>query len=179
MKHKGSISCKYLHFATLIQLAIIFPFPQSVLTSAKKARLGELVGEVKEDEPGGEAMVGPSGEATTHSSCSTPIFLPFFWILQRNIYLKLLFFFNPSFTSLLFSFLTDDLAEEAPKLSTKEERDIDTLWTWVQVEGFPAWPKEEAWGAVDRGKFILPSFLVASSDFCSAIPLFPFLTFLL
>ena len=26
-------------------------------------------------------------------------------------------------------------------------------------------------GAVDRGKFILPSFLVVSSDFCSAIPI--------
>ena len=34
-------------------------------------------------------------------------------------------------------------------------------------------------GAVDRGKFIPPSFLATSSDFCSAIPLFPFLSFLL
>ena len=34
-------------------------------------------------------------------------------------------------------------------------------------------------GAVDRGKVTLPSFLVASSDFYSAIPLFPFLSFLL
>ena len=28
---------------------------------------------------------------------------------------------------------------------TKEERDIDTLHSWVQVGGFPAQAKEEAW----------------------------------
>ena len=96
----------------------------------------ELIGEVEEDKLEGEAVVGPSGEATTHSSSSTP---PFFQFLHRNIYLKLLFFLNLSFSSLLFSFLTDDSAEEeAPKLSTKEERDIDTLQSWVQVGGFPA-----------------------------------------
>ena len=65
---------KYLYFAALIILAIIFPFPQSELTSAKKARLQELIGEVEEDEPDGEAVVGPSWEATTHSSGSTPPF---------------------------------------------------------------------------------------------------------
>ena len=73
IKHKGSISCKYSHFATLILLAIIFfPFPQHVRTSAKKTRLWELVGEVEEDELEDEAVVGPSREATTHSSGSTP-----------------------------------------------------------------------------------------------------------
>ena len=57
IKHKGSISCNIHILPLLILLAIIFPFPQSVLTSAKKARLPELVGEVEEDEPEGEAMV--------------------------------------------------------------------------------------------------------------------------
>ena len=74
IKHKGFILHKYPYFATLVLLAIIFPFPQSALTSAKKARLWELIGEVEEDEPEGEAVVGPSGEATTHSSGSTPLF---------------------------------------------------------------------------------------------------------
>ena len=105
----------------------------------------ELIGEVEEEEPEGEAVAGLSGEATTHSSGSTP---PFFILdFCTEIYLKLLFFFNLSFPSLPFSFLTDDSAEEgAPRLLTKEERDIDTLWSWVQVGGFPAQPKEEAWG---------------------------------
>ena len=76
IKQKGSISHKYPYFATLILLAIIFPFPRNELISAKKAKLWELVGEVEEDEPEGEAVVGPSGEATTHSSGSTP---PFFF----------------------------------------------------------------------------------------------------
>ena len=101
----------------------------------------ELIGEVEEDELDGEAVVGPSREATTHSSGSTPLFFSslVFLSFAQNIYLKLLFFFNLFFSSLLFSLLTDDFAEEeASKLSTKEERGIDTLWSWVQVGGFPA-----------------------------------------
>ena len=66
MKHRGSISCNCLCFATLIQLLAISPL-SSILTSAKKAKLGELVGDVQEEEPEGEAVVGPSGEATLHS----------------------------------------------------------------------------------------------------------------
>ena len=41
------------------------------------AKLWELVGEVEEDELEGEAVVGPSQEATTHSSGSTPPFFSF------------------------------------------------------------------------------------------------------
>ena len=74
IKHEGSISCKYLYFATLILLAITFPFPQHELISSKKAKLWELVGEVEEAGPEGEAVVGPSGEATTHSSNVHPLF---------------------------------------------------------------------------------------------------------
>ena len=65
---------KYSYFATLIQLAI-FSFTQSVLTSAKKTRLRELIGEVEEEELEGEAVVGPSREATTYHSGSTTPFL--------------------------------------------------------------------------------------------------------
>ena len=64
----------------------------------------------------------------------------------------------------------------------KEERDIDTLQSWVQVGGFPAQPEEEAWGLlielIDPCQYATP-LIVVSSDFCSAIPLFPFLSFLL
>ena len=56
-----------MYCATLILLAIIFPFSQQELTSAKKARLQGQVGEVEEDEQEGEAVKGPSGEATIHS----------------------------------------------------------------------------------------------------------------
>ena len=94
MKHKGSISCKYPYFATLILLAVIFPFPQSVLTSAKKARLQELVGEVEEDEPEGEAVVGPSGEATTHSSGSTPLMFLFFELCIEILFKTFVVFFS-------------------------------------------------------------------------------------
>ena len=99
----------------------------------------ELIGEVEEDELEGEAVVGPSREATTHSSGSAA---PFFCKFFTEIYLKLLIFFNLSFPSLLLFFLTDNSAEEGtPRLLTKEERDIDTLWSRVQVGGFPAQPK--------------------------------------
>ena len=79
--------------------------------------------------------MGPSGEATAHSSGVHPPF-SFFLNFAQKYYLKPLFFLNLSFSSLLFSFLTDNSAEEeAPKLQTKGERDIDTLWSWVQVGG--------------------------------------------
>ena len=76
----------------------------------------------------------------------------------QKYYLKLLIFFNLSFPFLLFSFLIDDSAEEEiPKWQTKEGRDIDTLWSWVQVGGFPAQPEEEAWGLlIEVNLFYLP-----------------------
>ena len=66
-------------------------------------------------------------------------FFSFFLNFVQKYYLKLLFFFNLHFPFLPFSFLIDDSAEEeAAKLQTKQERDIDTLQSWVQVGGFPA-----------------------------------------
>ena len=53
-------------------LVIAFPFPQHELILAKKAKLWELVGEVEEDELEGEAVVGPSSEATIHDSGIMP-----------------------------------------------------------------------------------------------------------
>ena len=78
MKHKGSISCTHLSFATLNLICFILLI-QSVLLSAKRAKLRELVGEVEEEEPEGETVAGPSGEATIHDSGITPS--PFSFLL--------------------------------------------------------------------------------------------------
>ena len=44
----------------------------------RRQSYGELVGEVEKAEPEGEAVVVPHGEATTHSSGSTPPLFSFF-----------------------------------------------------------------------------------------------------
>ena len=51
----------------------------------KKARLRELVGEVEEEEPEGEMVAGPSGEATTRDSGIISL-------LFIHIYIKKFFF---------------------------------------------------------------------------------------
>ena len=100
----------------------------------------------------------PSGEATTHSSGSMPLFHSEFC---TEIYLKILFFFHLPFPSLPLSFLTDESAEEgAPRLLTKEEKDIDTLQHWVQVGGFPAQLEEEAWELLVEVCLLYPLFLL-------------------
>ena len=117
------------------------PISQHKLVSAKKAKLWELVGEVEEDEPEGEAVVGPSGEATTHSSGITlPLFLILIQLCIKILFQNFLFFFlQPILPVLTLFFLSDNSAEEGVlKLQAKEERDIDTLWSWVQMGGFPA-----------------------------------------
>ena len=43
--------------------------------SAKWVKLREIVGKVEEEEPEGEAVAGPSGEATVHSSGIAPSLL--------------------------------------------------------------------------------------------------------
>ena len=125
------------------------------------ARLRELVGEVEEEEPEGEAVVQPSGEPQHIVQVVHPFFHSEF--CTEIYFKKILFFFNLSFPSLPLSYLTDKSSEEgASRLLTKEEEDIDTLQSWVQVGGFPAQPKEEAWGLlVEVGSLhpLLPLFL--------------------
>ena len=93
IKHKGPISCKYPYFATLIPFSHYFSFP-SECTDIKQE--GKVVGT---DRRGGrrwtwgEAVVGPSGEATPHSLGSTPPFSFFCLNFAQKYYLKLLFFF--------------------------------------------------------------------------------------
>ena len=96
IKHKGSILHKYLYFATLILLTIIFPFPQHELISAKKAKIWELVGEVEEAELGGEAVVRPQHTVQVVH----PLFFKF---CAEILFKKILLFFHLSFLLLLFS----------------------------------------------------------------------------
>ena len=72
MKHKGSILHKHPSFATFNPIFVFIFLIQSVLLSAKRVKLGELVGEVEEEELEGEIVAGPSGEATIHDSGITP-----------------------------------------------------------------------------------------------------------
>ena len=67
MKHKGSISCKHPSFATLNLFLLYFPHPEclAICQEGKAQRTG---GEVEEEEPEGEIVRGPSGEATIHDS---------------------------------------------------------------------------------------------------------------
>ena len=72
------------------------------------------MGEVQEEEPEGEAVVGPSGEATLHSSGSMPPVI-FFSEFYAKIYFKenLSLFFQfilPIFH--LSPFLTDESTEK-------------------------------------------------------------------
>ena len=96
------------------------------------------MGEVQEEELEGEAVAGPSREATLHSSGSTPlvVFLLFFQnFMPKYILKKTSLFFQfilPIFYLSLF--LTDESTEEeAPQPLTKEEEDINTLQSWIQV----------------------------------------------
>ena len=192
MKHKGSISCKHLSFATLIYFHCILLI-QSVLLSVKRVKLRELVGEVEEEEPEGEIVAGPSDEATSHNSGITHSL--FLWLLIHaytyihicvyidiHIHLYVLFFAHPT-PELLPSFSWTDVStdEETGRPKTKEEGDVETLCSWMEVGWFPARPDEEAQGLLIEVNSNLPSFLVSSATFFvwSATPSFPFLPFIL
>ena len=88
---------------------------------------------MEEEEPEGETVVGPSGEATAHSSGNTP-HIPFISpVINSYMYI----FFNISLPLFnLFFFLADESAdEEVPRHQTKKEEDIDMLHSWMQVGG--------------------------------------------
>ena len=107
---------------------------------------------------------------------------PFFLLISFELCTKILFqnfffCFSSTYPSCSYSFLllSDDSAEEeAPKLQTKEERDIDTLLSWVQLGGFPAQPEEEEWGLLIEVNLIYLFYLYLQVTFCSATPLFAF-----
>ena len=75
--------------------------------------------------------------------------------------------------------MTDESTEEeAPQPLAKEEGDISSLQSWIQVGGFPAWPEEEAQGLLVEEGLPYPLFLLFMwLFFCSATPMFPFWSF--
>ena len=92
MMHRGSILHNRLSFATLVLIfCSILPI-QSILTSAKWAKLREIVGEVEEEEPEGEAVAAPSGEATVHSSGNTPPVPPILIVINLCVHIFFFFF---------------------------------------------------------------------------------------
>ena len=170
MKHKGSISCKYSYFSALILLAIFFFHSEYIDISQE----GKIEGIDRSWRRGARGWCCGQAQWRGHNTQFRwyTLLLSCFGFCTE-IYLKLLFFFNLSFPSLPFSFFTDNSSEEgAPRLLTKEERDIDTLQSWVHVGGFPAWPEEEAWGLLVEVS--LPSFLVVQVTFVVLLPCFPF-----
>ena len=173
IKHKGSISCKYLYFATLILFSYYFPFPQSVLTSAKKARLRELIGEMEEDEPEGEAVVGPSGEATTHSSGSTP---------PLNFAQKYLFktFVLPQPILLIPTLLLPDRWFCWGGGSQIVNKGREGYWYFMEL-GSGGGLSSSTWrggmGAVDRVSLFYLLFLLLQVTFVVLFPCFPFYLF--
>ena len=86
IKHKGYILGKYPYFATLILLAIISPFPQHELISAKKARLQELIGEVEEDEPEERQWWGLVGRPQHTVQVVHPLFSILFGFCTEILY---------------------------------------------------------------------------------------------
>ena len=110
---------------------------------AKRARLDEIVGHLKEEEPEGEEL----GESDT-GSILLLINLLFRFHCFVLIYTSL-FSHNLS--------LSDDCEER--RLMTKEEEDVNILCSWMEVGGQPALPEGEAQGLLaEVSKFPCPPF---------------------
>ena len=89
--------------------------------------------------------MGPSGEATAHSSGNTPP-IPFI-SLVINLYMYI--FFNISSLILTSFFWSISCADESEsetevRVETKEEEDLGILRSWMQVGGIPALDEGEA-----------------------------------
>ena len=109
---------------------------------------------MEEEEPEGEAVVGPSRETTAHSSGNTPPVPLIYPDINSYIYIILTYHYS-SLTSFFSFFLADEYAdEEGSRPQTKEEEDIDMLCSWIQVVDFPAWPEEEAPGLLLEESFL-------------------------
>ena len=148
-------------------LLAIFSFTQSVLTSAKKARLWELIGEgwrrwARRVRQWWDLVGRPQHIVQV----DTPPF-PLFWILNRNIFKMFCFY-----STLSFPFLTLLLLDRWLLL----RRGLPDCWprrTGILIPcragfrwgGFWLNPWRGGTGAVGRGKFTLPSFSCGSSDF--------------
>ena len=65
-----------------------------------------------------------------------------------------------SWASPFFSWTDESPDVEALGPKTKEDGDLETLRSWMEVGGFPARPEEEAWGASTRSELLFPSLLL-------------------
>ena len=128
--------------------------------SAKWVKLREIVGEVEEEEPEGEAVVGPSGEATIHSSGITPSLLSFLLLLLIYAYTYAYFFSQHVLTV---HFTPEFLAFFSWQMSLPMRRYIDLklrkrrMWTPCAVgskEGAPCSTRGGGTGASVGGEFI-------------------------
>ena len=145
MKHKGSISCKYLYFATLILFSYYFPFPLSVLTSAKKARLQELIGEVEEDELEGWAVVGLVGRPQHTIQVVHCLFVSFSIFAQKYLFKTCSSsthphpYSSPSQQMIL-------LRRRLPNCQQRKRGILILYRVGFRWGGFPSQPEKEAWG---------------------------------
>ena len=142
------------------------------------------MGEVEEEEPEGEIVAGPSGEATTHDSGIKPSLLlihAYTYIytciyIYIYTYLYVLFFAHPT-PELLpsFSWTDESTDEETVRPKTKEEGDVETLCSWMEVGGFLLVLEEEAWGLLIEVNLIYLPFLYLQQLFFGVLPPhFPF-----
>ena len=100
------------------------------MIAAKRARLDEIVGhlkEEKEEEPEGEEL----GESDTGNVLLSPFFLFIMIVLIKFHYSCTSFYYCLPY---LFFFL-DDSDEEERRPLTKEEEDTDILCSWMEVGG--------------------------------------------
>ena len=127
------------------------------------------MGDVEEQEPEAEAVVGPSGEATAHSSGNTPLCLSFtllsiytyiFPFKHIITHLNLIFFFWS------ISHADESESETEVRAGTKEEEDLGILRSWIEVGGIPALDEGEAQRLLQEVGSFFPSTTNLASCFC-------------
>ena len=181
IKHKGSILHIYPYFAALILLPIIFHFPQHELISAKKAKLRELVGEVKKMNQRGRQWWGLVERPQHTVQVVHPLFLFEFCLnFALKYYLKLLLFCNLSFPFLLFFPSVRRFCWGGSSQIANQGREGH----WHSTElGAGGGLSSSTWrggtGAVGRGNIYFTFLSCCFKWLCCASPLFPFLSFIL
>ena len=120
---------------------------------------GEIKRDDDEEEPEGEVVAGPSGEATVYSSGNIPLSLSLFSTSFHQPYFTTFYYiillhdwmdWHPESCLPLTSWLillTDESDEEKEVVTwTKEEQELGVVQSWMEVGGLPALPEEESLG---------------------------------
>ena len=107
------------------------------------------MGDIKEEEePEGEVVAEPSGEAIVHSSGNMfPI------SLTLIIIIILCPFFNHSVMRWIFILIPcadDSESEEEAQVGTKEEEELGILCSWMEVGGLPMLDEVEVQNCYER-----------------------------